>query len=252
MSTSDPITEFADFWRLFNFSRSELIHPNDDIALVRRSQFELSLIPLPVVGDLRRPDVLILMLNPGFDNSDVWWERENPCFRETLKRNLLQDVRDSEYPLFYLDPQFAAHPGADYWYGDPSVTSTGTKRKQRKLKRLVEAVSRFRGCSLGEARREVAQKIAIVQQVPYHSRAFGSYDLLRHLYTARKAVQLIKALLGQKLIIATRAINHWGFSGPVNSTDLVVYPKSWATSASLSPQSWGGAAILHRLLQNPS
>ena len=245
---SQYIDEFLNFWRKFDPSNPPFIHPDDRNHLTG-NEFESQLLPLPVIGDLRRCDILILMLNPGLNQLDYEWEKKAD-FTQTLRDNITQNVTDKDYPLFYLDPRYAAHPGADYWYGDRSVVTTNVKRPQRKLYGVIERYAMTMGISIEDARRIIAQRVAILQLFPYHSKEFKASNIVWSLPSCQAARRLAQHITQDKLVIITRAIRYWGYSEQVTD-NLVVYPPSQARSASLSPHSPGGAAILRRLSVKP-
>jgi hypothetical protein len=84
---------------------------------------------------------------------------------------------------------------------------------------------------------------------PYHSANMRRRDLLQRLPSCLQARRLVHALAasGEKLVVATRSVSEWGFTGPVESESLVVYPSSLGISASLSLSSVGGVALLNRI-----
>lgn len=239
------VDAFLTFWRRFETDRSPFVHP-DDHGLAGQGDFELNLLPLPVNGNLLEAECVVLMLNPGLDQEDYKWEKID-SFRRSLTRNLTQTHEDTDYPLFYLDPAFQQHPGAGYWAR--ARIPKRPKREQQKLRAVIEGVAVRDGVSVAVAQAHVSRKVAILQLCPYHSATMNRRDLLSHLpscHTARKLVHELAAS-GEKLVVATRSVSEWGFSGPVNTENLVVYPGSLGISASLSLSSMGGAAILNRI-----
>ncbi len=241
----EHVEEFINFWGQLDVINPPFVHPEDQ-PFLRDNEFEFNLLPLPANGDLRQCDVMILMLNPGLNPLDFEWEAR-PDFAQSTRNCILQTFASEEYPLFYLDPRFATSPGADYWYGDPNVATNNPKRRQRKLFQLTEAYAANQGISLDEARRMISQRVAILQLVPYHSRNFNAGRLINRLPSCLAARRLVQHTEEKRLIIVMRRIRDWGFIGPVETDNLVVYPPNLATSASLSPQSPGGRAILRRL-----
>ena len=239
------VNAFIAFWRRFDASRPPFVHP-DDQALAMQGDFELSLLPLPVNGNLTEAECVVLMLNPGLDAEDYEWEKTE-SFRDSIARNLAQTHSTTDHPLLYLDPAFEQHPGAGYWAR--ARLPKRPKREQQKLRAVIEAVAVRDGVSLAAAQAHVARKVAIVQLCPYHSASMNRRDLLSRLPSCQIARELVRELAasGEKLVVATRSVSEWGFTGPVNSDSLVVYPGSLGISASLSLSSMGGAAILNRI-----
>jgi hypothetical protein len=241
----DSVHSFIEFWSQFSGDAKPFVHP-EDAAFVRQGDFELGLLPLPVNGSLAGAEVVILTLNPGLDPEDYEWENTD-VFRASIVRNLTQEHGPLDYPFFYLDPRFDQHPGAGYW--SCRRTPKRPKREQQKLRAVIEAVAERDGVSVESAQAHVARKVAVLQLCPYHSANMGRRDLLRKLPSSLQARKLVKALVasGDKLVVAMRSVSEWGFTGPVDSENLVVYPSSLGISASLSPSSAGGAAMLRRL-----
>jgi hypothetical protein len=247
---TNPIHEFVRYWREFAPQAPPFVHPADR-SLILPGDFELDLLPIPVVGDVAGADVIVLMLNPGYDPEDHTWERK-PTFRESLLRSLHQRHDGHQFPFSYLDPTFSSHPGAGYWIGG-RPPSPGRKTVQ-KLRRLTEKLAQQRGTTFDDARMIVANRVAILELLPYHSRALRRRDLLSVLPSCQKARMLVEALIRQqrKLIVVPRSIAEWGFSGPVEHANLVVYPRSQGAAASLGPTTAGGRAILRHLSQTSS
>ena len=239
------VATFVEYWSRFRNYGGVCVHP-DDASLAKQGDFELTLLPLPINGNLREAEAVILMLNPGLDGEDYEWER-NGDFRASLLRNLNQTHGPDDSPLLYLDPRFNQHPGAGYW--SRARVPKRTKREQQKLRGIVEALANRDGVSIESAQAHVARKIAILQLCPYHSATMGRRDLLNRLPSCIQARKLVHALVssGEKLVVATRSVSEWGFAGPVETEGLVVYRSSLGISASLSLASAGGAAILRCL-----
>ncbi len=239
------VDTFLAFWRRFDATIPPFVHPEDQ-SLATQGDFELSLLPLPVNGNLTEAECVVLMLNPGLDPEDYEWEKTEP-FRDSITKNFTQSHTASDYPLLYLNPAFAQHPGAGYWAR--ARLPKRAKREQQKLRSVIEAIAARDGVSIATAQAHVSRKVAIVQLCPYHSARMSRRDLLIRLPSCQAARQLVHAVAacGEKLVVATRSVKEWGFTGPVNSKSLVVYPGSLGLSASLSLSSMGGSAILNRI-----
>jgi hypothetical protein len=234
------VTTFVRFWSELPLSGPQHVHPADT-PYVRAGKFELSLLPIPVNGSLANAEAIVLTLNPGLRDEDRAWE-DREDFRNSLLNNLRQTHSGSAYPLNYLDPAFAMHAGAGYWSQSRRLRG---ERDLQKLHHITKAIAQRDGVSTEMARGYVARKVAILQLCPYHSAAKPSANVLRALPSSNAAREFVKGLIAEKskLVVATRSVMEWGFSGPVNTEHLVVYDGNQGTSASLTMKSLGGQAI---------
>lgn len=78
----------------------------------RQRGLDLELMPEPWIGDVDAP-VVLLLLNPGWHDGDFEVSRR-PFYRQRHRANLRKQ-QSVEYPLYYLDPELAGTPGADWW-----------------------------------------------------------------------------------------------------------------------------------------
>lgn len=216
------ITSYADYIASPGFSK------RGDPTL------QFGLLPQPYVGDVERARVVILMLNPGLTAADFYAEERDTEFRTALVRNLRQEVRGAEFPFLFLDPRFAWHPGYTWWAG--------------KLASVVELLAAQRSVSNMEAQRTLAQGIASIELVPYHSIRYGlSRSLLHKMPSVAAARSYVKELLlprsnaGDVTIIVARAGETWGLSSQPN---VIIYDRFEARGAHLTPDSSGGRAIV--------
>lgn len=207
---NSAIDTFLSFWSRFNADEPPFVHP-DDRALATQSDFELNLLPLPLNGNLREAECIVLMLNPGLDGEDYEWERAE-AFRNSIVKNLNQSHARNDYPLLYLDPAFEQHPGAGYWAR--ARLPKRSKREQQKLREIIEAIAARDHVAIAIAQAHVARKIAILQLCPYHSASMKRRDLLSRLPSCLQARTLAHELAksGEKLVVATRSVTKWGFS----------------------------------------
>lgn len=148
-------------------------------------KFRTELIPEPYIGDPDAP-VYLLSLNPGFSACDIDWHRQD-SFREALMGNLVH--RQSEFPFYYLNPEFAEAPGSDWWL--------------RKLKSLIAETSIHR----------VSNGIFCAEYLGYHSVKYKkiskkvSNELLpTQVYTASLVE---KAMAQGKIIVLMRSRILW-------------------------------------------
>lgn len=253
---SEGILRFEEFWRRFDCEGSaQQVHPDDSDSLTERDrqQMQLGLLPLPVNGNLRSADLVFLMLNPGFSESDREWgdvfSRRSLVASETA--NLHQREWASDYPMFDLNPEFVGSGGANYWAG-----SLG--RMKGKLGHLASALAAPDDGDHSSIRRELANRVAVVQLVAYRSTSFADLQggqsragppQLR-LKSSLEALELARALVreGDKLVVIPYGIQHWGYLSPVSSESLVVY-KRGLREAHFAPTSAGYRPAIEKLRQ---
>ena len=203
-------------------------------------RLHLGLIPVPFMGDMLNASIYVLMLNPGLGPGD-YFEYKVPSLRRALIANLRQERIPGVMPFVCLDPRFAWHGGFGYW--------------NRKLKGVMEALAASKGMSLANARSTLGSKLAVVQLVPYHSSEFNQ-KALQQLSSVRLAKDFVRRRVAKRvraqeaIVIATRQVKVWDQCLPKDLGEehgIIRYTASEARAASLSPDSSGGRAILHKL-----
>ena len=217
----------VDFWKQYRLDRPPFVHPEDVETLsntgriiendavdfdsyVTGKRFEkrddglhLSLLPVPYIGNLEKSQIVVLLLNPGFDHSDYWAESKRPEFRKRLEQNLYQSFDEIEFPFIYLDPQFCWHSGFRWW-----------ERKLREVTQRI-ALSAFDG-NYRDALRDLSQRLACVELFPYHSASFTDNKLIGKLPSTRKTQSFVQdSIRGEtdgsgRIWIATRKARDWG------------------------------------------
>jgi hypothetical protein len=211
--TSKSLEEIISFWSDFNFSKGEcLFHPQDKqfTSQLRDKGFKNDLFPVPYIGDLRQAKIIFLMLNPGLSegsNGDYGWDnREN--YRRFLKNNIQQDFSDTQYPFFYLNPEISEHPGYIYW--------------NTRVKKLSKEISSQLGLSKDETLKLLAQHIAAIELVPYHSVKYRG-SLHKKLKSSSLAKRVVQDELGKHFIIS-RSHKNWGYEKPTvyNETGNII------------------------------
>jgi hypothetical protein len=253
------VDDLIRFWRRCDLTEPPFAHP-DDWPVLRRyggryidaepkdfaefvssprfgkftdTRLHLSLLPIPYSGDLRRADIIILLLNPGLSFSDYYAEARMPHFRDHLKQTLAQDFSDEEFPFIWLNPEYCWH-GGFYWW-------------EAKLREVITIIAKqkFNGRYL-DALRDVSKRLANIELVPYHSSSFSAHKLIRDLPSVHAARRFAQAALtanqGKKKIIVTRQVKSWEL--PRDNQDLIIYEGGHTRGASLGSKSRGGQAIL--------
>jgi hypothetical protein len=198
-------------------------------------KFHLGLLPQPYQGHLSTASVFILMLNPGLSPITYYAEEHDLQFRHALLRTIYQENKTSLYPFLFLDPQFA-------WYG-------GFKYFHTRFRPIIERIQTEKDISYLEALRFVACHVACLQIIPYHSKEFGSYGVIKQLPSSQAAIQFARTELVNKAkndeitIIVTRGTQHWGLP---EGRNVVLYHGNETRSAHFTPQS--RKKIIRRLL----
>ena len=213
-----PFTSFRDYIASDAFGQTE------DTA------FHLGLVPVPYMGDLESASIFVLMLNPGFESPNYFEEEASPEYRESMIRNLRQEP--TGFPFPWLDPQFAWTTGFRYWAGK-FRDLTGIIRERKKL-------------DYPESLRYLANKLCVVQLVPYYSQGYNLPSALRQLRSKRLAVEYVREIVleraarGEAMVVVARGSDEWRVR---TGDNVFVYPGPQARGASLSMQSDGGEAI---------
>lgn len=139
-----------------------------------------SLIPKPFVGRLEKSRIVIVLANPGFEPGDLS-EIDDKHFRDAAWRNLWQMIPQGEFPFYFLNPEFAWHPGFRWW--------------NRVLGSLIKSLEASRTSRL-EVLRFLADNLSCIESFPYHSECFpGSWVLGLPSSTIAKAA--VDHLIGQ-------------------------------------------------------
>jgi hypothetical protein len=256
--------EIVRFWAECSLEEPPFVHPKD-LATIQHYQpevlglpptnfekfiasrrfgdkadrdFHFSLLPRPYQGDLRRADIFLLQLNPGLNVADYRSEWDWPEFRQTLERQLRQDLAGMEFPFFCLNPKFCWHSGYRWWEG-----------KLRDVAWII-AERKFQGRYL-DALRALSQRLVVIELVPYHSVAFKHGGLIRSLESSQQAIHYVqteivrRAVTREITLIIARKVKAWGVLR-TSIREVVTYPAELARGSSLSARSPGGQAILRR------
>lgn len=254
---SNAINRFETFWRGIDLhsSHTQFVHPDDAPYMTpdKTKGLALHLLPLPVNGSLKRAKVLILMLNSGFGDDDVLWEtshsKEDQVMLAAQRANVHQSHgSEDHYPFYDLNPLFRDHPGAGYWKGGAKLAVA--KRQAQKLASIAAELGKAWKASPETVYREMSNRIAVVEMLPYRSTKFKHRGLFRKLPSCTEALKLVKTLIAEneKLIVIPRSVKEWGFAGAGDTTEnLIVYDPGQGAAASMTARSAGGQAILARL-----
>lgn len=149
----------------------------------------LNVLPEPFIGDPETAKVVLLNLNPGFDDT-VERTHNRSEIKDAIFRNLRQESR--EYPCYAFDPVFARTGVANYW-----CQYTQTLQKE-----------------VGLTDREFAQRLLVIEWFPYASISCG-LPAGPFCKSQHYSFQLAKELLARGVeIIGTRSVQRWLKAGP--------------------------------------
>jgi hypothetical protein len=270
VTMGSAVSPLVEFWRSYAPQKPPYIHTEDEAALSSsdlltryfdssvdtfdsflrsdrfghfdNNRFFTSLVPTPYMGRLDEADIVILMLNPGFEYVDYFAEYRMPGIKEMLEKTFRQELDDFEFPFCWLNPEYCWHSGFVYW-----------EKKFRKVARMI-ADEHYNGRYL-YALRGLSRRLATVQLVPYHSPKFDGGPIIKSLPSAREVKKYVKTVLepcardGEKTIIVMRQRSVWGIEN--QEPNMIVYPSNHALGARLDPMTIGGKAILNRFNQTP-
>src|SRR5688572_1798330 len=228
--TPEIIDRFSKLFLSFDeYTASPEFGASSDISL------QTGLLPMPYAGDITKATIFILMLNPGLSPVNYFAE-QIPDFRQAHIQNLMQKDLNENYPFIFLDPHFAWHSGFGYW--------------QRKFHAIIRLIAKKEGIRYQEAMRQLSQRLACLELVPYRSKSFGARLLLNKLPSAQAMLSYVNEIVLPKveadkaIIIATRSVKNWML--PVHK-NIVIYEGGETRSAHLTPASRGGKAIALQL-----
>ena len=254
---SNAISRFETFWRKLDVdsSHKQYVHPDDAPHMTPESTkgLTLHLLPVPVNGSLKRANVIVLMLNSGFGDDDVLWEKSHPKENQVMNASQRANIHQSHgsedhFPFYDFNPLFRDHPGAGYWKGRANLAIP--KRQSQKLASIAAELGDVWNVPPETIHREMSSRIAVIELLAYRSTKFKHKRLFNKLPSCEEALQLVRALVAenQKLIVVPRSVKEWGFVGPSDNTEnLLVYNSNQGVSASLTTRSAGGQAIFSRL-----
>lgn len=201
-------------------------------------RLHIHLIPQPFVGDLTRASIFLLMNNPGL-GPDAYFEHEHPALRSALLANLKQETSDGALAFWPLDPQFAEYSGFCYWHN--------------RLREVIAQIAVSKNIAWSAARKEIAEQLAVIQAVPYHSARIPRIGRLKSTELAREYVReqvVPRVKKGEALVLVLRDGRTWEpcLEALKDQTEhVIIYERTHARVASLGKDSPGGSAILRHV-----
>lgn len=196
------------------------------------SRFHFGLLPSPYCGDILNESIYILMLNPGFSSIDYYAEQYSKKFKEA-KINCLYQKQNIEYPFYCLNPEFAWTGGGTYW--------------GNKLKDIIKENSKIKKINYVASTKEIAQKIALLELIPYHSKFYKlNKKIEEQVESSIVMKQFVRDYVYKKVqnnnacIIITRKVEMWNLQ---NHENIIAYKGGETRAASLTLKSRGGSKI---------
>ena len=244
-------------WRTFSPDRPPHLFPQDrsnlpeeDIILLNSFEdyinnpvfgdrsdtlLHTGLLPMPFAGSLSSASIFILMINPGLGHLD-YYEQQISYLCEQVVRTIHQHNANDTYPFIWLNPSLAWTGGFRYW--------------ESKFHNLANTLMAQRSLSYRAALQRLAQHIAVLELIPYHSKKFGAHRLISTLPSAQLMqdyvhdVLISRAHRGEALIIVTRLVKYWSLEEHEN---IILYQGGETHRAHLTVNSRGGKAIAQHL-----
>lgn len=196
------------------------------LVLVQQRNFNnliLDTLPGQIAGGLNRAEVVLLALNPGFNERDVTVNLNLPRYVNATRNNH-KDAYGSHF--YYLDGGFEETAGYDWWV--------------QKLKPLL---------SEGADKMSLKQRLMLIEYFPYHSKTYKHINAITP--SQQFAFGLVREAINRnKTIVIMRSEKLWLRAVP----ELANYPYipiKNPRNPSLSPKNLGEInfrVILHKLL----
>lgn len=157
-------------------------------------RYDLCLYPDPFFG-ADQANVVFLLLNPGLDDKDRR-VHSRPAFADIARKNLSHGLK--QYPFLYLHPVCADTPGGAWW--------------RKRARSLIEED--------GLGLESVANGIACIQFMPYHSAKYSSAS--PSLPSQQYGFKLVRdAIAREAEIVVMRSERLWLTAVP----ELATYPR---------------------------
>jgi hypothetical protein len=191
--------------------------PEDFSAIAQHHNYpnlRLDTLPDQVIGGLDKAEVVFLLLNPGFDDSDITVNLTLPHFVEANRRNLTDPFTS---PFYYFGSGLEQTGGYIWW--------------SKILKPLLKA---------GVTESTLRNKIMAIEYFPYHSKRYKNLPIVPSQHYAFDLVR--EAIKRQKTIVIMRSPKLWLAEEAVPELAGYPYmtPNSWLNVV-ISPKNLGEA-----------
>lgn len=223
MSESNGVQKLIDFWKDFgaNSTRDQYIHEQDKSVLLplrnREDEpsmetffanmvpakanhgFHCSLMPVPYLGNLKKTDIFILLLNPVVGYSDYGTDA---CaeFREALLQNMHQNFEGGNARCLALDTRF--------WW------SSWFSWYEKMLRKTISEYARVAEKTYLDALGDLSRRLAIIELVPYYSsnrkRGEVNMKLVQELKSAQAAKEAAQELVQRAADGEVLVVVRWG------------------------------------------
>jgi hypothetical protein len=182
------------------------------------SRLRLGLLPTPFLGNPRTARVLVLQLNPGFEDSDTRLNHQHD-FVVAARANLRHKATD--YPTFTLDPRWKK--------------SAGGRWLRQRLRELLAAVDQNPEC--GELK--VARRLMIVDFHGYHARRYQQIPVT--LPSQNYSFELVRRAISHGYpIVLARGERQWRVAVPELESYNLAFTMSNPRSTYVTPACLGG------------
>ncbi len=264
------MSDLVKFWSDFDLDQDRLIHPKDIEVLkeyfgqdVERdhenfekfvhgkffgkseSRFHFSLPPAPFEGDLKKADIFILLVNPGFSPLDYYCMQFDSV-RKLTAGTFKQTFAHPEFPNHCLNPRYCWTGGYQWW------------EKKFRAVAVERANDKCHDGNYFKALKELSNRVASIELIPYHSQSFTGDKLIGKLPSSIAAQAFVheklvpRAEAGEIKIIITRQVKSWNIMS--TSENVLKYSPGQARGAHLTiskandeKRDRGGDAILEQL-----
>lgn len=254
------MVKIISYWKDFNHETKPFIHDKDKIILEKHQddvnshedflnlnyygtkknklkyKLHLNLLPEPYAGDITNATIYVLLLNPGYSNSNYYEENESSSdFRKDFIRTIRQEFKSKDkYPLIWLNPKY--------------LWTAGGIWMENKFKPLLEYCVQEKGYTYVEALKLISKKVAILELFPYHSESFGVSSSDLELESVKRMRDFVidtvvdKAIKNKACVIQTRSIYEWklkleDYKDKDKCDNIIVFDSKHRRSASLGRKS---------------
>jgi hypothetical protein len=249
-----PAEPLIQFWNECDLEEGPYCHPRDKDFLFHRrnaskidtrmpktadewlvasraSAAQLSLLPSPYLGDLRRAEILLCLTNPGLSIVDFHAEQKVDKYREAIVRQVRQEKIDElDYPFFMLDPELCWSSAYQWWMG--------------KFQGVIDDLAKVRHAGdFAAANRTLSREVATIELFPYHSKDFQLRNVVKNLPSSHAARLFVREMAERgKTVIVMRSFTEWSRGG-LQGRNLKCLSSGEARSASFGKNTTGGAAL---------